>query len=102
MLAPVAGAVTALSTLACCMPLGFVAAIGLAGLSSAVAAYQGWLLAGSVVLVGVGAWQLRQGRRACSTRRTSSTIVFCLSTAIVLMVILFPQVIAGFVADWWS
>jgi hypothetical protein len=97
---PVMAAVTSVATLACCLPIGFAAAALTASLSMAVAAYQSWLLGASVLLLVVGAVQLRQTQRACGTRSYSSLIVFGLSAAIVVLVVVFPQVIAGLLADW--
>jgi hypothetical protein len=98
--APVMAAVTGLATLACCLPMGFAAAALTASVSMAVAAYQPWFLGASVVLLAVGAVQLRQTQRACGTRSYSSLIVFGVSAAIVVLVVVFPQVIAGLMADW--
>ena len=97
--APVMAAVTSLGTLACCLPMGFAAAALAGSLSMAVAAYQPWLLGASVLLLLVGGVQLRQTQRACG-RSSSSLIVFSLSAVIVVLVVLFPQVIAGLLADW--
>jgi hypothetical protein len=99
-IAPVAAAVTGLATLACCLPMGFAAAAVVASLSTAVAAYQRWFLGASVVLLVVGMVQLRHVQRRCATRPYSSLIVFWISAVIVLLIALFPQVIAGMVADW--
>ena len=98
--APVIAAVTSLATLACCLPVGFAAAALTASLSLAVAAYQPWFLGASVLLLLVGVVQLRQTRRACGTRSYSSLMVFGLSTVIVVLVVLFPDVVAGLLADW--
>jgi hypothetical protein len=98
--APVMAAVTSLATIACCLPMGFAAAALTASLSMAVAAYQSWLFGASVLLLVVGAVRLGQTQRACGTRSYSSLIVFGLSAAIVVLVVVFPQVIAGLLADW--
>ena len=98
--APVMAAATSLATIACCLPMGFAAAAMTASLSMAVAAYQPWFLGASVVLLLVGGAQLRQVQRACGTRAYSSLIVFGISAVIVLLVVLFPDVIAGLLADW--
>ena len=98
--APVLAAVTSLATIACCLPVGFAAAAVTASLSMAVAAYQPWFLGASVVLLLVGGVQLHQTQRACGTRPYSSLIVFGLSAVIVVLVVLFPDVIAGLLADW--
>ena len=98
--APVMAALTGLATIACCLPVGFAAAAVTASLGMAVAAYQPWFLGVSVLLLIVGAVQVRQKQRACGTRSYSSLIVFGLSAVIVVLVVVFPQVIAGLLADW--
>ena len=94
---PVAAALTSLATLACCLPMGFAAAAATASLSMIVAAYQRWFLGASVVLLVVGMVQLQ---RTCATRPYGAILVFGTSAVIVLLVILFPQAVAGLVADW--
>ena len=98
--APVMAAVTSLATIACCLPVGFAAAAVTASLGMAIAAYQPWFLGASMALLLVGGVQLRRTQRACGTRAYSSLIVFGLSAVIVVLVVLFPDVIAGLLADW--
>jgi hypothetical protein len=98
--APVAAALTSLATLVCCLPVGFAAAAATASLSTVVATYQRWFLGASVVLLVGGMVQLQRVQRTCARRPYSSIIVFGVSAVIVLLVILFPQVVAGIVADW--
>ena len=98
--APVAAAVTGLASLACCFPLGFAAAAATASLSTIAAAYQPWFVAASIVLLLVGVVQLRQVQKSCARRPYSSLIVFGVCAAIVVLVVLFPQVLAGVLADW--
>jgi cytochrome bd-type quinol oxidase subunit 2 len=98
--APVAAAVTALSTLLCCLPFGFAAAVATASVASIVSSYQRWFIAASLLLLGLGLIQLRRARRACTRTPTSSAVVFCLSAVIVLLVVLFPQMLASLLADW--
>ena len=98
--APVMAALTSLATIACCLPIGFAAAAVTASLSMAVAAYQPWFLAASVLLLSVGAVQLRQTQRTCGRRPYSSLIIFGVCALIVVLVVVFPEVIAGLLADW--
>jgi hypothetical protein len=98
--APVMAAAAGLVTIACCLPVGFAAAAVTASLSMAVAEYQPWFLGASVLLLLVGAVQLHQTQRACGPRSYSSLIVFGISAVIVVLVVLFPEVIAGLMADW--
>ena len=97
---PVAAAVTALSTLLCCLPTGFAAAAATTTVGVFVASHQHWFLLASVLMLGIGAVQLRSARRTCSTTRRSSVLVLSMSAVIVLLAVLFPQVLAGWLADW--
>ena len=97
---PIAAAFTSVATLVCCLPMGFAAAAATASLSMVVAAYQRWFLAASVVLLIVGMVRLHRVQRTCTTRPYGSMLVFGVSAFVVLLVVLFPQVIAGIVADW--
>ena len=96
--APVAAVIAALSTLACCLPFGFLGAVGLAGLSYWARAYADLFLALAAVLLVLGFVQLYRGRNQCRRRSTVSLVLFCVSAVIVLLIILFPQVIASLVA----
>jgi hypothetical protein len=100
--APVAAALSAMSAIVCCVPIGFTTAAATAGLGAVVEPYQPWLLCAAVVLLTVGAFQLRRATRLCANRPTLSIVVFGISAAIVAAVVLFPQVVAGLVADWLS
>ena len=96
--APAAAIVAALSTLACCVPLGFVGALGLASLSAWAQRFRPWLLGGSIVLLFVGLAQLYLGKSACRRRSTASVVLFWTAVLVVILVTLFPQVIAGLIA----
>lgn len=95
--APAAAIVAALSTLACCVPLGFLGAVGLAGVSVWAQQYKLWLLIASIVFLCVGSVQL-YFRRSCSRRSTTSLVLFWTAVVVVVLVILFPQVIASLIA----
>ncbi len=99
-IAPVAAALSALATLACCLPIAFAAGTATASLAVVAGTYRWGFLGSAVVLLGVGAVQLVQARRACRTRGSASAVFLALSAAVVLLVVLFPQVIAGLLADW--
>lgn len=96
--APVAAALSALATLACCLPLGIAGAVGALGLSVVLASIRPWLIAASVVLLGVGLVQLFRSGRTCRRRSRFSLVLFSLCAALVLGLILFPQAVAGLVA----
>jgi len=93
---------SSLATVGCCLPLGFAGALGAAGASAFLQKFRPWLLALSIVLLGVGVWQQRRAR-LCSVKRSYLSAVL-LWTAVVLVMgmIIFPQEIAGFIADHLS
>lgn len=99
-IAPVAAAVTAVTTVMCCLPVGFAAAAATASLAAVVSSLQPWFLAASALLLIVGAAQLGRAQRTCPARGRGSQAIFGVSAAIVVLVILFPQVLAGLLADW--
>ena len=95
---PVAAAVAALSTLACCLPFTFLGALGLAGVSVRLQSARPWLLVIAAVLLGVGFIQLYVRRNQCKKRSPISIALFWCSVVVVLLVLLFPQVIASLLA----
>jgi len=95
---PVAAVIAALSTLACCLPFAFLGAVGLAGASVRLQALRPWLLASSGILLVVGFVQLYVRRNQCQKRSTVSIALFWGAAVIVLLVILFPQLIASLIA----
>lgn len=99
-IAPVAAALSALVTLACCLPIALAAGTASASLATVAGTYRWSFLGASVVLLGVGAVQFVRARRACGPRGSGSAVVLAGSTLIVLLVVLFPQLVAGLLADW--
>lgn len=95
--APVAAIVAALSTLSCCLPLGFLGAVGFAGISPWAREYSRWLLIASTVFLFVGAVQL-YFRKSCVKRSTTSLVLFWTAVVVVVLVTLFPQVLASLIA----
>ncbi len=96
--APAAAIVAAVSTLACCVPLGFLGALGLASISVWVQPLRPWLLGASIVLLCFGFVQLYLRKSACSRRSRASLALFWSAVAVVVLVIVFPQVIASLIA----
>ena len=94
----VAAVIAALSTLACCLPFGFLGALGLAGISIRVQTARPWLLASALVLLALGFFQLYGGRNQCRKRSPITMSLFWVSVAIVLIILLFPQAIASLFA----
>lgn len=93
-IAPVAAALSALATLACCLPWGIGAAMGALGLSVVVGRFQVELIALSVVLLGVGIVQIVRLRRSCRRNGRVEIALWCIGAAIVLAVVLFPEWVA--------
>jgi hypothetical protein len=91
--------VTSLLTLGCCLPLPFLGAAGIAGASVLLAGARPWLLGLSILLLGLGFYQVYRGVR-CRTRQSKTAIaMLSLATIVVVLLLLFPQVIASVLAD---
>lgn len=97
--ASVGAILSSLVTMGCCLPVAFAAAIGAAGASAFVQKYRPWCLALSVMLLAVGFWQQRRARQCAVKDRTFGLALLWTATVMVVGMILFPQQIAGFVAD---
>jgi len=88
--------------MACCVPLGFAGALGAAGASALVQRFRPGLLALSIALLGIGFWQQRRAR-LCSVKRSYlSAVLLWTAVVFVAAMIVFPQEIAGFIADHLS
>lgn len=97
-LAPVAAGLSALATLACCLPLGIAGAVGALGLSVALAALRPWLIGFAVILLAIGFFQMYRGRKSCRRRSPLTLVLFGVSAVIVLGVMVFPQKMAELMA----
>ena len=97
--ASLAAIMTSLATMACCVPLGFAAAIGAAGASAFLLRFRPWFLVLSVALIGLGFWQQRRAKQCAVKGRLIGQILLWTAVVVVLAMILFPQQIAGFLAD---
>lgn len=95
---PVAAVVAAISTLACCLPLSFLGAIGLAGAGVWLFPVRRWFVAGALVFLVIGFVQLYRRRGQCTRRSPVSIALFWVATGIVLIIVLFPQVVASLIA----
>jgi uncharacterized membrane protein len=96
-LASVGAALSALSALACCLPLGIPAALGLVGLSVVLTRLQPWLIGFALMLLAAGIIAMYRGR-SCQRRSRLSLMLLGVSAVIVLAVTMFPQVIADLLA----
>ena len=97
--ASLAAILSSLATMACCVPLGFAAAIGAAGASAFLLRFRPWFLVLSVALIGLGFWQQRRAKQCAVKGRLIGQILLWTAVVVVLVMILFPQQIAGFLAD---
>lgn len=97
--ASLAAIFSALATIACCLPLGFAAALGAGAASAFFGTLRPWLLGLSVVLLGVGFWQQRRAKQCALRGRFVGRVLLWAAVIVVLGMILFPQQIAGFIAD---
>jgi len=95
---PVAAAVSAVSTIACCLPSGIAAAAGAAGLGVVVEPLRPWLLGLSSALLVLGFVQRYRSNRSCRRRSPASIAVFLISAIVVVGILLFPQISAGLLA----
>src|SRR5713101_4639380 len=94
--------VSSLATIGCCLPLGFAGALGAAGASAFVQRFRPLLLGLSIVLLGIGFWQQRR-EKLCSVKRNYfSALLLWTAVVFVTAMIVFPQEIAGFIADHLS
>lgn len=91
---------TAIAATGCCLPLlPFVAAAGLAGGSAFFTTLQPYLLGTSVLLIGYGFYQAHRAKRCNRAPSRLSTIVLWTSAAIVVMMLVFPQLVASLLAE---
>ena len=88
------------AALSCCLPVGaFLAAAGAAGAARMLAPLRPWLLGLSVLFLAVGFIRAYK-RNECSVRRDRlSLILLWAAAAVVGVMLLFPQIIAGLIAD---
>jgi hypothetical protein len=96
---PVAAALSALSTLACCLPSGIAAAAGAAGLGVVIEPLRPWLVGLSITLLVAGFLQLYGSNRVCQPRGPVSIALLLISATIVIGVLVFPQLTAGLFAS---
>lgn len=97
--ASLAAMFSSIATMACCLPIGFAAALGAGAASAFFLKFRPWLLGLSVLLLGVGFWQQYRAKQCAVRGRIIGTVLLWAAVAVVLGMILFPQQIAGFIAD---
>jgi hypothetical protein len=100
--APLMAIVSAIGSLACCLPFAFLAASGTAGASAVFASFRPWLLVLSAVLLAIGFAQLYRGGKSCHRRGTASIALFWIAVVVFLMMLFFPQQVASLLAGHFS
>lgn len=97
--AGLAAIVSSLATITCCLPLGFAAALGAGAASAFFAALRPWLLGLSMAMLALGFWQQHRAKQCAVRGRFVGNVLLWAAVIVVLSMILFPQQIAGFIAD---
>ena len=97
--ASVGAILSSLATMICCLPLAFAGALGAAGASAFLLRFRGWFLGLSILLLSIGFWQLRRARQCAVKGRIVGQVLLWTAVVVVVGMILFPQQIAGFIAD---
>jgi hypothetical protein len=97
--APLGAMVSSLLTLGCCLPLSFLGAVGTAGASVFLNVARPWFLGLSVVLLGVGFFQVYRGMKCRAQQSRTALVLLGLAAVIVVLLMFFPQVLAGLLAD---
>lgn len=95
---PVAAAMSALATLACCLPWGIGAALGTLGLGVFLARFQPEFILLSIILLGVGLVQMLRRGRSCRRRSRVEIALWGIAAVVVLAVVLFPEWVASLLA----
>lgn len=98
--ASLAAIASSLAAMACCLPFGFVVALGAAaGAGAFLLRYRAWFLVLSIALLGVGFWQQHRAKQCPAKRNAVGAVLLWIAVVVVAGMILFPQQIAGFIAD---
>jgi len=97
--APAGAAISALFAATCCLPLGISAAAGAAGLGVVIEPLRPWLIVLSIALLAIGFVSLYRSKRTCQQRSRARIALFWVSAIVVVAAVLFPQILASFLAD---
>jgi len=90
---------SSIASISCCLPLGFAAALGTGTASAFSTMLRPWLMGLSIVLLGVGFWRQRRAKQCLVRGRRLSNVLLWAAVVVVVVLILFPQQIAAFIAD---
>lgn len=86
-------------TIWCCLPLGIAGAAGALGLAVFLDYARPWLMAAAVLLLAVGLLQLLRNGRSCQRQSRTTIVLFALSAAVVMLVLVFPEQLAALMAS---
>ena len=87
------------ATIGCCLPVGFAAALGAGAAGAFFTALRPWLLGLSVVFIAIGFWQQHRAKQCAVRGRWIGTMLLWAAVVVLIGMILFPQQVAGFIAD---
>jgi len=87
------------ATIGCCLPIGFAAALGAGAASAFFTTLRPWLLGLSVALIAVGFWQQHRAKQCAVRGRWLGNLLLWAAVLVVIGMVLFPQQVAGFIAD---
>jgi hypothetical protein len=87
------------ATIGCCLPIGFAAALGAGAASAFFTTLRPWFLALSVIFIAVGFWQRHRAKQCAVRGRWLGNLLLWAAVLVVTGMILFPQEVAGFIAD---
>jgi cytochrome bd-type quinol oxidase subunit 2 len=88
---PAAAVMTALASVACCLPWGIGALLGSAGLAIALERRRVWLIAMSLVFLALGAFSLFRTSRSCRRLPRAFTILLSVAAILVFAIAEFPD-----------
>jgi hypothetical protein len=86
-------------SISCCLPLGFAAALGAGTASALFTTVRPWFLGLAIALIVFGFWQQHRAKKCDVRGRLLGNVLLWAAVIVVLGMILFPQQIAGFIAD---
>jgi hypothetical protein len=100
--APALAILSAIGSLACCLPFAFLAAFGAASAGAVFATLRPWLLLVSAVLLVIGFVQIYREEKTCRRRSVTSIAVFWIAVGIFLAMLFFPQQVASLLAGHFA
>jgi|ERR1700733_9202911 hypothetical protein len=97
--APAVAVITALASLACCLPWGIGALLGSVGLGFAFERHRPWLIALSLIFLALGGYSLLHTSRSCRRLPKAFTFFFSLAVIVVMAITAFPDWIASIMVN---